>query len=164
MVYFLRTHRRRARQDGRGRLHEKSLALGAAAREGRQAPRDAVPSHIEENSTTYLDSVGLRSIPKGPLFRAGPAHPHACKGSFPVAEVLEFCTKWPERVESRHSHQISARATWSFRRRWHPRCLMLDFGTRRSAPTHRTPVPESRGMSARYEFFIPSVTSLTPLD
>jgi hypothetical protein len=47
----------------------------------------------------------------------------------------------------------------------HPNAnVNFDFGTRRSAPTHRTPVPESRGMSARYEFFIPSVTSLTPLD
>ena len=44
--------------------------MGAAAREGRQAARDAVPSNIEEYLIAYLDGVGLRGDPKGPLFRS----------------------------------------------------------------------------------------------
>ena len=46
--------------------------MGAAAREGRQAARDAVspqPRGIEEYLTAYLDGTELRGDPKGPLFR-----------------------------------------------------------------------------------------------
>jgi hypothetical protein len=43
--------------------------MGAAAREGRQAARDAVPSQLNEYLVTYLDGAGLRRDPKGPLFR-----------------------------------------------------------------------------------------------
>ena len=39
---FLRPDRRGARDDGRGRVHAEPAAMGAVAREGRQAARDAV--------------------------------------------------------------------------------------------------------------------------
>ena len=42
--------------------------MGAAAREERQAARDAVPSQ-PRGMVAYLDSAGLRDDPKGPLFR-----------------------------------------------------------------------------------------------
>ena len=42
--------------------------MGAAAREGREAARDAVPPH-DEYLVAYLDGAGLRDDPKGPLFR-----------------------------------------------------------------------------------------------
>ena len=41
---FVRTHRRGTRHDGRGCVHAEPPAVGAAAREGRQAARDAVSS------------------------------------------------------------------------------------------------------------------------
>ena len=40
---FLRADRRGARHDGRGCVHAEPPPLGAPARKGRQAPRDAVP-------------------------------------------------------------------------------------------------------------------------
>ena len=43
--------------------------MGAATREGRQAPRDAVPPQHRGYLTAYLDGAGLRGDPKGPLFR-----------------------------------------------------------------------------------------------
>jgi integrase len=43
--------------------------VGAAAREGRQAARDAVPHNLEDYLTAYLDGADLRGDPKGPLFR-----------------------------------------------------------------------------------------------
>lgn len=57
-------------------------------REGREAARDAVPLHIEENSTTFLDSGGLRSIPKGPLLRAGRLTRTLAKAVFPSQKCL----------------------------------------------------------------------------
>ena len=65
----LRQDRRGAWHVGRGCRYAKLPAMGAAAREGRQAARDAVPSNIEEYLIAYLDGVGLRGDPKGPLFR-----------------------------------------------------------------------------------------------
>jgi hypothetical protein len=44
MVYILRPDHRGPRDDGRGCPHAEPPAMGAPAREGRQAPRDAVPS------------------------------------------------------------------------------------------------------------------------
>jgi len=41
---FLRPHRRGARHDGRGCIHAEPPAMGTAAREGRQAAGNAVPS------------------------------------------------------------------------------------------------------------------------
>jgi integrase/recombinase XerC len=43
--------------------------MGAAAREGRQAVRDACHHNLEEYLTAYLDGAALRDDPKGPLFR-----------------------------------------------------------------------------------------------
>ena len=49
--------------------HAEPPAMGAAARERRQATRDAVPSQSREYLTAYLDGAGMRDDPKGPLFR-----------------------------------------------------------------------------------------------
>jgi len=67
---LLRPNRCGARDDGRGCLHAEPAAVGAAAREGRQAAQ-AMPCHhnLEEYLGAYLDGVGLRSDPTGPLFR-----------------------------------------------------------------------------------------------
>ena len=43
--------------------------MGAAAREGRQAARDAGHHNLEEYLTAYLDGAELRDDPKKPLFR-----------------------------------------------------------------------------------------------
>jgi hypothetical protein len=66
---FVRADRRGARHGGRGCLHAEPPAVGAAAREGRQAPRDAVHYNLDEYLVAYLDGAGLRDDPKGPLFR-----------------------------------------------------------------------------------------------
>jgi Phage integrase, N-terminal SAM-like domain len=46
---FLRPDRRGARNGGRGCVHAEPPAMGAAARKGWQAPRDAVPSQTSRN-------------------------------------------------------------------------------------------------------------------
>ena len=67
---FLRAHRRGARDEGRGRVHAEPPAVGAAARERRQAPRDAVPPQSR-------GVPGRLSRRRGPARRSqGAAVPH----------------------------------------------------------------------------------------
>jgi integrase family protein with SAM-like domain len=73
---FLRPHRR----GGRGCLHAEPPAVGAAAREGRQAPCDAVPSQPDEYFIAYLDGAGLRDDAKGRCSARSAAAPASSRG------------------------------------------------------------------------------------
>ena len=70
MVYSLRAHRRGARDEGRGRVHAEPPAVGAAAREGRQGARNALPPQPGGLSARLYRRRGLAGE------RQGAAVPH----------------------------------------------------------------------------------------
>jgi hypothetical protein len=74
--------------------------------------RHAMARHhnLEEFLTAYLDGARLRSNPKTAAVPHRPVHPHACKGSFPVTEVLSSAPNGRSGVESGPSLARSRRA------------------------------------------------------
>jgi Phage integrase, N-terminal SAM-like domain len=66
---FVRPHRGGVGHDSRGCLHAEPPAMGATARKGRQAARDALPSQPRGISHSLSRRAELRGDPKGPLFR-----------------------------------------------------------------------------------------------
>ena len=83
----LRAHQRGARDAGRGLLPPGQALVAPAAREGRQAPRDAgAPYASRRTSTPTSSAAGIGEDKKGPLFRAALAKrpalgaSHACAG------------------------------------------------------------------------------------
>ena len=67
---FVRAHRRRARHEGRGRVHPEPPLLGAAAGERWQGARHALSSQPGGVPDAYLEQTGImEDDPNGPLFR-----------------------------------------------------------------------------------------------
>ena len=62
---FVRAHRRGARDEGRGRLRAEPPAVGAAAREGRQAPRNALPPQSRDLSARLYRRLRPRDRSEG---------------------------------------------------------------------------------------------------
>jgi site-specific recombinase XerD len=90
----LRSYRRGAGDEGRGRLRPEPTALGAAAREG--GKRHEMPCHhtLEEYLHAYLDGTGIADDPKGSLFRTiGRGTSRLTRTSLPPANAYAMVTR-----------------------------------------------------------------------
>ena len=100
MVYSLRAHRRRARHEGRGRLHAEPSALGTTARERRQGARDALPPQ----SRGFLHAYHRRRRSCAPTPRRRCSAPSAAHGE------LTRTSAAPARTPTRMIRRRAARA------------------------------------------------------
>ena len=103
---FVRAHRRGARHEGRGRVRAEPPAMGAVAREGRQARTKCRATTILRHICTPISTAaGSPPIPRGRCFAPSAARP----GSSPDSPAPAECPRHDPPARRRRRHQDPGR-------------------------------------------------------